>query len=462
MNDTEKSKIGASEKFRGTSPASTEEKEKALEAARLQIEKQFGSGSLMKLGTHINAAGIEVIPSGSILLDEALGIGGYPRGRIIEIYGPESSGKTTLALHAVAEAQKLGGIAAFVDAEHALDPIYAKNLGVNIDELWISQPDTGEQGLEIAESLIRSGAVDVIVVDSVAALTPQAEIEGDMGDSHMGLQARLMSQALRKLTATIGKSRTILIFINQIRMKIGIMFGNPETTTGGNALKFYASVRLEVRKTDTIEKGDADAIGNRVRVKVVKNKVAPPFRRVELEIMFGKGVSAIGSLLDAAVKYEIIDKKGAWYAYEEEKVGQGRDNAKVYLEENPAIAKEVETKLRKIMFPGRELPQSGCHSAGGDIKKNEAKKIPDIQADNTTEAAQAVVSALAEPTVQVYEEAASPEPAEAPTPGAAQVPAEVPAKVATSVAETPPPSGETPARGPGRPRKISPYPGYGT
>ncbi|MDR0567683.1 MAG: recombinase RecA, partial [Spirochaetaceae bacterium] len=307
MND----KSPGTEKARVNPLSSSEEKERALDIARLQIEKQFGSGSIMKLGAHINAAGIEVIPSGSILLDEALGIGGYPRGRIIEIYGPESSGKTTLALHAVAEAQKLGGIAAFIDAEHALDPVYAKNLGVNIDELWVSQPDTGEQGLEIAESLVRSGAVDVIVVDSVAALTPQAEIEGGMGDAHMGLQARLMSQALRKLTATIGKSRTLLIFINQIRMKIGVMFGNPETTTGGNALKFYASVRLDVRKTDTIEKGDTDAVGNRIRVRVVKNKVAPPFRRAEMEIMFGKGISPIGSLVDAAAKYDIISKRGA-------------------------------------------------------------------------------------------------------------------------------------------------------
>ena len=253
-------------------PAEMEEKQKALEAARLQIEKQFGQGSLMKLGTHSNAAGIDAIPSGSILLDEALGVGGYPRGRVIEIYGPESSGKTTLALHAVAEAQKKGGIAAFIDAEHALDPVYAKNLGVNIDDLWVSQPDSGEQALDIAESLIRSGAVDIIVIDSVAALTPQAEIEGDMGDAHVGLQARLMSQALRKLTGTLAKSKTILVFINQIRMKIGVMFGNPETTTGGNALKFYASVRLEVRKIDTIEKGEEEAVGNRVRVKVVKNK----------------------------------------------------------------------------------------------------------------------------------------------------------------------------------------------
>ncbi|MDR2659703.1 MAG: recombinase RecA [Spirochaetaceae bacterium] len=336
--------------------ASLEDKHKALEAVRLQIEKQFGAGSLIKLGTHANAAGVETIPTGSILLDEALGIGGYPRGRIIEIFGPESSGKTTLALHAVAEAQKMGGICAFIDAEHALDPIYARNLGVDIDNLEVSQPDSGEQALEIAESLVRSGAVDVIVVDSVAALTPQAEIEGDMGDAHVGLQARLMSQALRKLTAIIGKSRTVLIFINQIRMKIGVMFGNPETTTGGNALKFYASVRLDVRKQETIEKGgDADAIGNRVKVKVVKNKVAPPFRKVEMEIMFGKGISATGSLLDAAVKYEIIDKKGAWFSYGEEKVGQGRDNAKEYLEKNPEFASEVEARVRKIMFPDKNV-----------------------------------------------------------------------------------------------------------
>ncbi|MDR0313423.1 MAG: recombinase RecA [Treponema sp.] len=338
-------------------PATADEKLKALEAARLQIEKQYGSGSLIQMGNAGNAAGIEVIPTGSILLDEALGIGGYPRGRIIEIFGPESSGKTTLALHAIAEAQKLGGIAAFVDAEHALDPIYAKNLGVNIDDLWVSQPDSGEQALEITDSLVRSGAVDVIVVDSVAALTPQAEIDGDMGDAQMGLQARLMSQAMRKLTAIIGKSRTLLIFINQIRMKIGLVFGNPETTTGGNALKFYSSVRLDVRKTDTIDMGkDTDAIGNRIKVKVVKNKVAPPFRRAEMEILFGKGLSATGSLLDAAVKHEIIDKKGAWYSYGEEKIGQGRDSARDFIEQNPDSAREIELKLRKVMFPGRTFP----------------------------------------------------------------------------------------------------------
>ncbi|WP_041610394.1 recombinase RecA [Treponema brennaborense] len=351
-------------------PADMSEKLKALEAARLQIEKQFGTGSLMKLGTSADVSGLDVIPSGSILLDEALGIGGYPRGRIIEMYGPESSGKTTLALHAIAEAQKLGGIAAFIDAEHALDPIYAKNLGVNIDELWVSQPDTGEQALEIAESLVRSGAVDIIVVDSVAALTPQAEIEGDMGDSHMGLQARLMSQALRKLTATIGKSKCILVFINQIRMKIGVMFGNPETTTGGNALKFYSSIRLEIRRIESIDaKGAEDAVGNRVRVKIVKNKVAPPFRKVELDIYFGKGVSATASLLDAAVKYGFIDKKGAWFTTETEKVGQGRENAIAFLEQNTDFTRDIEQKLREKMFPGQMLKNKDKESG----KKSAAK-----------------------------------------------------------------------------------------
>jgi recombination protein RecA len=328
-----------------------EEKLKALEAARLQIEKQFGKGSLMKLGESGAKVNIDTISSGSILLDAALGVGGYPRGRVIEIYGPESSGKTTLALHAIAEAQKSSGIAAFVDAEHALDPLYAGNLGVNTDELWVSQPDTGEQALEIVESLIRSGAVDIIVVDSVAALTPRAEIEGEMGDSHMGLQARLMSQALRKLTGIISKSHTCLIFINQIRMKIGVMFGNPETTTGGNALKFYSSLRLEVRKIETISEGSQNAIGNKVRVKVVKNKIAPPFKRVELEIIFGKGISATGSLLDAAVEQNLIVKSGSWYSFGEERIGQGRENAKLFLDSNPDIAKEIDTTLRKLLFP---------------------------------------------------------------------------------------------------------------
>ena len=332
------------------------EKMKAWEAARLQIEKQFGQGSLMKLGDKANVSGIDVIPSGSILLDEALGIGGYPRGRVIEMYGPESSGKTTLALHAIAEAQKLGGVAAFVDAEHALDPTYAKNLGVNIDELWVSQPDTGEQALEITENLVRSGAVDIVVVDSVAALTPEKEIEGEMGDAVMGMQARLMSQALRKLTAVIGKSNCIVVFINQIRMKIGVMFGNPETTTGGQALKFYSSVRLEIRRIETIDgKGEEEALGNRVRVKIVKNKVAPPFRKCEIDIYFGKGISAAASLLDSAVKHGIIDKRGAWYTMGEEKIGQGKENAVSYIEQNPELAKNIETRIRAEVFPGQVL-----------------------------------------------------------------------------------------------------------
>ncbi|GAB6090841.1 recombinase RecA [Spirochaeta dissipatitropha] len=333
---------------------SNEDKNKALEAARLQIEKQYGKGALMQLNDESRNVQISSIGSGSILLDEALGIGGYPKGRVVEIYGPESSGKTTLALHAIAEAQKTGGIAAFIDAEHALDPIYARNLGVNTEELWVSQPDNGEQALEIAESLVRSGAVDLIVIDSVAALTPQAEIEGEMGDSHVGLQARLMSQALRKLTGTINRSGTCIIFINQIRMKIGVMFGNPETTTGGKALKFYSSVRLEVRRIETISKGTDDAIGNKVRVKVVKNKVAPPFRKCEMEIMFGKGISASGSLLDAAVKYDIIKKSGSWYSFGEERIGQGRDNAKEFLEANPELYSSIDIKLREIIFPKPE------------------------------------------------------------------------------------------------------------
>ena len=348
-----------------STPMELSEKMKALEAARLQIEKQFGQGAIMKLGDKADVTGIEVIPSGSILLDEALGIGGYPKGRIIEMYGPESSGKTTLALHAIAESQKLGGVAAFVDAEHALDPVYAKNLGVNIDELWVSQPDTGEQALEITENLVRSGAVDIIVVDSVAALTPEKEIEGEMGDAVMGMQARLMSQALRKLTAIIGKSNCIVIFINQIRMKIGVMFGSPETTTGGQALKFFSSVRLEIRRVETIDgKGDEDAVGNRVRVKIVKNKVAPPFRKCELDIYFGKGISASASLLDSAVKHGIIDKRGAWYTMGEEKIGQGKENATNYIEQNVELAKEIEKKIRAEVFPGQVLKQKEeCVSA---------------------------------------------------------------------------------------------------
>jgi len=337
-----------------SSGATTDIKQKqdALEAARVQIDKQFGKGALMKLGDTSVDRTVQCISSGSILLDEALGMGGYPRGRVIEIYGPESSGKTTLALHAIAEAQKTGGIAAFIDAEHALDPAYAKKIGVNTDELWISQPDNGEQALEIVESLVRSGAVDIIVVDSVAALTPQAEIDGEMGDSHMGLQARLMSQALRKLTGILSKSNTTIIFINQIRMKIGVMFGNPETTTGGNALKFYASIRIEVRKIEAISKTADDIIGNRVRIKIVKNKVAPPFKKVELDMYFGEGLSYHGSILDAALKYELIEKSGSWYAYNGEKIGQGRDNAITFLRGNTDILSALDLRLRAIMFPG--------------------------------------------------------------------------------------------------------------
>lgn len=378
----------------------TSEKMKALEAARLQIEKQFGQGSLMKLGDKANASGIEVIPSGSILLDEALGIGGYPKGRVIEMYGPESSGKTTLALHAIAEAQKLGGVAAFVDAEHALDPVYAKNLGVNIDELWVSQPDTGEQALEITENLVRSGAVDIIVVDSVAALTPQAEIEGDMGDSHMGLQARLMSQALRKLTAIIGKSNCIVVFINQIRMKIGVMFGNPETTTGGNALKFYSSVRLEIRRIESIDsKGDEDAVGNRVRVKVVKNKVAPPFRKCELDIYFGKGISAKASLLDSAVKHGIIDKRGAWYTMGEIKVGQGKENALMFIEQHPELAIEIEQKIRAEVFPGQVLKTKDgkpVAAKSDSVKKQDSivEKVSDSTAKPTSPTPESLAEGL--------------------------------------------------------------------
>jgi recombination protein RecA len=467
-------KTSEPEKTRGNPLASSEEKGKALEAARLQIEKQYGAGSLIRLGDHTNAAGIEIIPTGSILLDEALGIGGYPRGRIIEIFGPESSGKTTLALHAIAQAQRLGGIAAFVDAEHALDPVYAKNLGVNIEDLWISQPDSGEQALEITDSLVRSGAVDVIVVDSVAALTPQAEIQGDMGDAHMGLQARLMSQALRKLTATIGKSRTILIFINQIRMKIGVLFGNPETTTGGNALKFYASVRIEVRKTEMIEKGDADAVGNKVRVKVVKNKVAPPFRKVELEMIYGKGISATGSLLDAAVKYEIIDKKGAWFSYGEEKIGQGRDSAREYLENNPGFAKEVEDKLRKQIFPGKEFPVPVKAGEGAPAKKPAEPAAEKAPGPETTPAAGPPEGTEKNTAEQIAAEAVAEQPAAyetaAENPVAAEKivtekPAAKPAPVEKAAAEkSPAPKPPRPAappgnpygevhRGPGRPRK---------
>ena len=320
------------------------EKKKALEMAMGQIEKQFGKGSVMKLG-EFKAMEVEAIPTGALSLDIALGIGGVPRGRIIEIFGPESSGKTTLALHVVAEAQKMGGEAAFIDAEHALDPVYAKKLGVDIDDLIVSQPDTGEQALEITEALVRSGALDVIVVDSVAALVPKAEIDGDMGDSHMGLQARLMSQALRKLAGAINKSKTVIIFINQLREKIGVMFGNPETTTGGRALKFYASVRLDIRKIENI-KQDGEFKGSRVRVKVVKNKVAPPFREAEFDVVYGEGISKAGNILDMAVNLDIIEKSGSWFSYNGDRIGQGRENVKKYLQDNPEILEEVEQKVR--------------------------------------------------------------------------------------------------------------------
>ena len=324
-------------------------KKKALGAALMQIEKQFGKGSVMRMGDVAASRDIDVVSTGSLGLDIALGCGGLPRGRVVEIYGPESSGKTTLTLQVIAEMQKLGGTAAFVDAEHALDPGYAEKIGVNVDDLLVSQPDTGEQALEITDMLVRSGAVDVVVVDSVAALTPKAEIEGDMGDSHMGLQARLMSQALRKLTGNIKRSNTLVIFINQIRMKIGVMFGNPETTTGGNALKFYASVRLDIRRIGSVKKGE-EVIGNETRVKVVKNKVAPPFRQAEFEILYGEGISFLGELVDLGVNYGFIQKSGSWYAYGNDKIGQGKDNAKAYLKENPKVAKEIEGKIRTEAF----------------------------------------------------------------------------------------------------------------
>lgn len=330
-----------------------EEKQKALEAAITHIEKQYGRGSVMKLGESGQHMKVEAVPTGSISLDLALGVGGLPKGRIIEIYGPESSGKTTVALHCVSEVQKRGGIAGFIDAEHALDPVYAKHIGVDIDNLYISQPDNGEQALEIAETMVRSGAVDIIVVDSVAALVPKAEIEGDMGDSHVGLQARLMSQALRKLTSVVSRTNCIVIFINQLREKIGVMFGNPETTTGGRALKFYASVRLDVRRTEAIKQG-GDVIGNHTRVKIVKNKVAPPFKQAEFDIMFGQGISRSGDILDLAVDIDIINKSGAWYAYEGEKIGQGRENAKTYLEEHPDLMAKIEGLIRDHYALGEE------------------------------------------------------------------------------------------------------------
>lgn len=347
-----------------------EDKLKALDAAIAQIEKQYGKGSVMKLGDNSANMNVETVPTGSLSLDIALGLGGLPKGRIIEVYGPESSGKTTVALHCVAEVQKRGGIAGFIDAEHALDPVYARNIGVDIDNLYISQPDCGEQALEITETMVRSGAVDIVVVDSVAALVPKAEIDGDMGDSHVGLQARLMSQALRKLTAVISKSNCIVIFINQLREKVGVMFGNPETTTGGRALKFYSSVRLDVRRTESLKQG-GEIVGNHVRVKVVKNKIAPPFREAEFDIMFGQGISREGDVLDLAVNAGIVNKSGAWYAYEGDKIGQGRENAKTYIHENAAFFDMLEAKVRDFYFT---QPEDEDAAVQEDSKKPEAEE----------------------------------------------------------------------------------------
>ena len=352
-----------------------EEKQKALDAALVNIEKAYGKGAVMRLGDSSAHMNIETIPTGSLSLDIALGLGGVPRGRIVEIYGPESSGKTTVALHMVAEVQKRDGIAGFIDAEHALDPVYAKSIGVDIDNLYISQPDSGEQALEIAETMVRSGAVDIVIIDSVAALVPKAEIDGDMGDAHVGLQARLMSQALRKLTAVIGKSNCVVIFINQLREKVGVMFGNPETTTGGRALKFYSSVRLDVRRIETLKQG-GEMIGNRVRVKVVKNKVAPPFREAEFDIMFGKGISREGDILDLAAKENIVEKSGAWYSYNGNKIGQGRENAKIFLANNPEIMSEISEKVRAHYGLTDGAPASvwGNEKAAEEARKEENDK----------------------------------------------------------------------------------------
>lgn len=347
-----------------------EDKLKALDAAIAQIEKQYGKGSVMKLGDNSANMNVETVPTGSLSLDIALGLGGLPKGRIVEVYGPESSGKTTVALHCVAEVQKRGGIAGFIDAEHALDPVYARNIGVDIDNLYISQPDCGEQALEITETMVRSGAVDIVVVDSVAALVPKAEIDGDMGDSHVGLQARLMSQALRKLTAVISKSNCIVIFINQLREKVGVMFGNPETTTGGRALKFYSSVRLDVRRTESLKQA-GEIVGNHVRVKVVKNKIAPPFREAEFDIMFGQGISREGDVLDLAVNAGIVNKSGAWYAYEGDKIGQGRENAKTYLHENPAFFDMLEAKVRDFYFTQPEDEEAAVQEESEKVESEE-------------------------------------------------------------------------------------------
>ena len=356
-----------------------EDKLKALDAALSQIEKQFGKGSVMKLGDSGANMNVETVPTGSLSLDIALGLGGIPKGRIVEIYGPESSGKTTVALHMVAEVQKRGGIAGFIDAEHALDPVYAKNIGVDIDNLYISQPDNGEQALEITETMVRSGAVDIIIVDSVAALVPKAEIDGDMGDAHVGLQARLMSQALRKLTGVISKSNCTVIFINQLREKVGVMFGNPETTTGGRALKFYASIRMDVRRIEQLKQA-GEVIGNRTRIKVVKNKIAPPFKEAEFDIMFGKGISREGDILDLAANSNVVNKSGAWYAYNGNKIGQGRENAKIYLKEHPEVMEEVEKKVREhygLIVPDTEQEKASQPEAG----QVSAKKADALQSE---------------------------------------------------------------------------------
>jgi recombination protein RecA len=359
--------------FRKEIAMADDQKTKALQAALSQIEKQFGKGSVMRMGDDTSRQNVQAVPTGSLSLDIALGIGGLPRGRVVEIYGPESSGKTTLTLQVIAEAQKLGGTAAFVDAEHALDPQYAEKLGVNVDDLLVSQPDTGEQALEITDMLVRSGGVDVVVVDSVAALTPKAEIEGDMGDTHVGLQARLMSQALRKLTANIKRSNTLVIFINQIRMKIGVMFGNPETTTGGNALKFYSSVRLDIRRIGAIKKGD-EVTGNQTRVKVVKNKVAPPFKQCEFDILYNEGISKEGELIDLGVDQGIVDKSGAWYSYNKDRIGQGKDNVRQFLKEHPEIAADIEQQLReKLLADSKLMNKSGDAAAEAEEDLAEAE-----------------------------------------------------------------------------------------
>lgn len=358
--------------------ANNEDKKKALDAAIAKLEKDFGKGTVMKLGDPAAQVSVETIPTGSLSLDIALGLGGVPRGRVVEIYGPESSGKTTVALHMISEVQKRGGIAGFIDAEHALDPVYARNIGVDIDELYISQPDSGDQALEITETMVRSGAIDIIVVDSVAALVPKQEIEGDMGDTHVGLQARLMSQALRKLTPVISKSNCVVIFINQLREKVGVMFGNPETTTGGRALKFYSSVRMDVRRTETLKQG-GEMVGNHVRVKIVKNKIAPPFKEAEFDIMFGKGISREGDILDLAANTGIVNKSGAWYSYNDAKIGQGRENTKTYFREHPEIMEEVEHKVR-VHFG---LDTDGSNENSGSQRADSVKADSDVTASET-------------------------------------------------------------------------------